>query len=104
MTHDGSDREDQGDRLINRVTGPISRARRRITGTDVAESIEEYAETFTQVSLGLHDDITAPVRRIVETEEKLAELLDRPIPHLGGSGTRFPSPWGPQRSWLLLLP
>ena len=55
-----------------RVTGPITSAADVMTGRNLENQIVEYSETFTQVVLGLHEDLTAANRRIAELERKAA--------------------------------
>ena len=55
-----------------RVTKPITSASDVMTGRNLEHQIVEYSETFTQVVLGLHEDLTAANRRIAELERKVA--------------------------------
>ena len=57
-----------------RVTGPLASATRAVTGKDVEQQVAEYTETFTQVALGLHEDLEASSRRIGELEATVVEL------------------------------
>jgi hypothetical protein len=54
-----------------RVTEPLTSAADVMTGRNVEHQIVEYSETFTQVVLGLHEDLTAANRRIAELERKV---------------------------------
>jgi hypothetical protein len=56
-------------RLIGRVTSPLTSATGAITGRAVEDEIEEFGETFTQVALGLHRDVTALQRRVAILEQ-----------------------------------
>ena len=61
-----------------RVTRPLSSASDMLTGRAVEQQVAEFSETFTQVALGLHDDLTAANRRMVDLERTVAELKAGP--------------------------
>lgn len=61
-----------------RVTKPLKSATDRLTGRAVEQQVAEFSETFTQVALGLHGDLTAANRRIAVLERTVAELNDHP--------------------------
>lgn len=75
----------RGKAAARRVTAPIASATNAVTGKNVEQQLAEYTETFTQVALGLHEDLTAALRRIKELETKVAsparnmQLDARPI-------------------------
>ena len=61
--------------LVSRVTRPLTGASEAITGKGIEQGIAEYSETFTQVALGLHEDLTAAPRRIGELETQVERLI-----------------------------
>jgi hypothetical protein len=61
-----------------RVTGPLASATSAVTGKGVEQRVAEYTETFTQVVLGLHEDLEIVSRRIGNLEATVAKLQDRP--------------------------
>lgn len=62
-------------RLLRKVTSPLTGATDAITGRGLEEEVSDYAETFTQVSLGLHRDVTALQRRVSAVETAAKESL-----------------------------
>ena len=52
-----------------RVTRPLASATNAVTGKGVEQRVSEYTETFTQVVLGLHEDLSTASRRVAEVSE-----------------------------------
>lgn len=67
----------RGREAARRVTKPISSAADAVTGRGVAQRVAEYSETFTQVALGMHEDMAAASRRIGNVEAMVAEIGNR---------------------------
>ena len=65
---------DRGKEVARKATRPVSSAADALTGREVERQVAEYSETFTQVVLGLHEDLTAATRRIAELETALSDL------------------------------
>ena len=65
---------DRGREVASRATRPVSSAADAVTGREVERQVAEYSETFTQVVLGLHEDLTAATRRIAELETAVSDL------------------------------
>ncbi len=61
--------------LVSRVTRPLTGASEAITGKGIEQEIAEYSETFTQVALGLHEDLTAASRRIGDLEAQVEDVV-----------------------------
>ena len=59
---------DRGKGAVRKVTKPLTDASDLITGRGLEQSVAEYSETFTQVVLGIHEDVTALSRRVSELE------------------------------------
>ena len=70
---DGSWRE-RGREAARRATEPLATAADAISGRGIEKEVAEYSEVFTQVALGLHEDLTAATRRIGELESAIVEL------------------------------
>ena len=69
----------RGVRAARRVTDPVKSAAASLTGKSVEEEVSEYTETFTQVALGLHEDMSAMTRRVGELEAQI-DALKTPAP------------------------
>jgi hypothetical protein len=63
----------RGRAVARRVTEPLNSATDVITGRGVERQVAEYSETFTQVVLGLHEDLATAKRRIADLERAVAE-------------------------------
>ena len=70
---------DRGMDAARRATRPVSSAANAVTGKEVERQVAEYSETFTQVVLGLHEDLTAATRRLGELETAVSDL-QQPAP------------------------
>ena len=68
----------RGRAAARRVTQPITSATDALTGRSVERQVAEYSETFTQVVLGLHEDLAAANRRISDLERTVAESPTHP--------------------------
>ena len=81
-----TDETDEGSRSIGqrgraaarRVTEPLTSATDILTGRGVERQVAEYSETFTQVVLGLPEDLAAANRRIADLENTVAESTTQP--------------------------
>ena len=60
-----------------RVTDPLSSAADAVTGRAIEQRVAEYSETFTQVVIDLHEDVTAASRRIGTLETTFTQLQNR---------------------------
>ena len=65
---------ERGKAVARRVTAPITSATNSVTGKNVEQQVAEYTETFTQVALGIHEDLTSALRRIDELEMKTVSV------------------------------
>ena len=68
----------RGRAAARRVTQPFNSATDALTGRSVERQVAEYSETFTQVVLGLHEDLAAANRRIGDLERTVAESPTHP--------------------------
>ena len=64
-------------KAAKRVTEPLASATDAVTGRGVEQRVAEYSETFTQVVLGLHEDMAAATRRIGDLEAAVGEVNKR---------------------------
>ena len=64
--------------LVRRATKPVASVTDAVTGRSLEQQIADYSDTFTQVALGLHDDVAAASRRIAQLEATVAESSDQP--------------------------
>ena len=60
------------------ATKPVASVTDAVTGRGLEQQVAEYSDTFTQVALGLHDDMAAASRRIAQLEATVAEISGRP--------------------------
>ena len=74
----------RGGDAAKRVTEPLISAADTLTGRRVERQIAEFSETFTQVVLGLHEDLSAANRRIADLEVIVADST----PNLPEKGIR----------------
>ncbi len=65
---------ERGREAARRATEPLTTAADAISGRGIEKEVAEYSEVFTQVALGLHEDLTAATRQIGELESAVAEL------------------------------
>lgn len=81
----------RGADAARRVTDPLASAASALTGKGVEQEVAEYTETFTQVALGLHEDVADLSRRVAELEKQATELFAATadsVPRVEGSRTR----------------
>ena len=67
----------RGRDAARRATQPLTSATEAVTGATVERQVAEYSETFTQVVLGLHEDLASASRRIGQLEGNASALEDR---------------------------
>ena len=65
---------ERGREAARRATEPLATAADAISGRGIEKEVAQYSEVFTQVALGLHEDLTAATRQIGELESAVAEL------------------------------
>ena len=65
---------ERGREAARRATEPLTTAADAISGRGIEKEVAQYSEVFTQVALGLHEDLTAATRQIGELESAVAEL------------------------------
>ncbi len=61
----------RGRDAVRRIAGTVSSAQRRITGQELGQMVAEFSETYSQVLLGVHQDLEAVGRRIADAEGEL---------------------------------
>ena len=65
---------ERGREAARRATDPLTTAAAAISGRGIEKEVAQYSEVFTQVALGLHEDLTAATRQLGELESAVAEL------------------------------
>ncbi|MEX2599375.1 MAG: hypothetical protein WD533_06935 [Dehalococcoidia bacterium] len=55
---------DRGIEAAKLMQGPLTSAGEAVSGKAVQREVSEYTEVFTQVALGLHEDVTAAQRNV----------------------------------------
>ena len=65
---------ERGKEAARRATEPLTTAADAISGRGIEKEVAQYSEVFTQVALGLHEDLAAATRQIGELESAVAEL------------------------------
>jgi hypothetical protein len=75
----------RGANAARRVTDPIASGVGAFTGKGIEQEVAAYSETFTQVALGLHEDVAALSRRVEDLEKRDGKL---PVTPNGGVATQ----------------
>ena len=65
---------ERGRGAVRRVAQSVTRAGRRVTGQELGAMVGEFSETYTQVLLGVHQDLETAKRRLGRVEEDLGAL------------------------------
>ena len=65
---------DKGKQVVRRAGKAVTTVTGTLSGKNVEEQIAEYSETYTQVLLGLHQDIEAQGRRLQNHQSEIEAL------------------------------
>lgn len=68
---------DRGKEALGRAARPVTSAMDSVTGRRLESEVAEYSETFTQVALGMHQDLAAVSRRLEEAERAIRRLEEQ---------------------------
>lgn len=61
-------------RATRAARGKASEAVSTLTGTNIEEKISEYSELYTQVLLGIHQDVAGQAESLARLDEEVVEL------------------------------
>ena len=64
----------RGRRLLRRTGDTLKTATGTLTGQNVEQQVAEYSEVYTQVLLGLHEDLELQRRKVADHEKKIESL------------------------------
>ena len=65
---------ERGRRLARRAGDTLKTATGTLTGQNVEQQVAEYSEVYTQVLLGLHEDLELQRRKVADHEKEIETL------------------------------
>ena len=68
---------DRGKQAMKKAGDSVKGTTSALSGKTLEEQVAQYSELYTQVLLGLHDDLKALERKVEEQEVEIAELQKR---------------------------
>ena len=65
---------DRGRRLVRRAGDTLKTATGTLTGQNVEQQVAEYSEVYTQVLLGLHEDLKLQREKVTDHQKEIESL------------------------------
>ena len=65
---------DRGRRLVRRAGDTLKTATGTLTGQNVEQQVAEYSEVYTQVLLGLHEDLKLQREKVADHQKEIESL------------------------------